>query len=53
MVTMQKKRIACQRYYYEDNHSAIEPGGGRAADVTERNGLVAASRELRLFENSM
>ena len=44
-----KTWLACQGYYYEENPSAIDGAGRRADDVTERKGLVAASRELKLF----
>ena len=41
--------MACQGYFYEENPSAIDGNGRRAEDVTEREGLVAASNELKLF----
>ena len=44
-----KTWLACQGYYYEENPSAIDGAGGRADDVTERESLVAASNELKLF----
>ena len=41
---------ACQGYYHEENQSVIDGAGRRADDVTERKGLVAASSELKLFD---
>ena len=41
--------MAFQGSYNEKNPLAIDGNGMRAEDVTERKGLVAASKELELF----
>ena len=44
--------LAFQGYKYKDNRAGIVGAGGRAADVTARKTLVAASRELLLFDKN-
>ena len=44
-----KTWLAFQGSYNEKNPLAIDGNGMRAEDVTERKGLVAASKELELF----
>ena len=44
-----KTWLACQGCYYEDNPSGIDGANGRAEDVAERQRIVAASSEFRLF----
>ena len=49
VLTPKKTWLACQGYYYEDNPADVDGTAGRAVDVAERNCLVEASAELRLF----
>ena len=44
-----KTWLACQGYFSEENPSAFDGNGRIAEDVTEREGLLAASNEPKLF----